>query len=48
LRLSLLERIGRYRAEVDALNASRGLTGDEIDAWIEKAEAILIAAVGQP
>jgi hypothetical protein len=44
----LLEAIGRYRAEIAAANASHGLTDEELDAWIDRPDAILMEAVGLP
>jgi hypothetical protein len=44
----LLEAIGRYQAEIAAVNASHGLTDDELDAWVDRADAILMEAVGLP
>ena len=44
----LLKVIGRYRAEIAAANASHGLTDEELDAWIDRADAILMEAVGLP
>jgi hypothetical protein len=44
----LLEVIGRYRAEIAAANATHGLTDEELDAWIDRADAILMEAVGLP
>ena len=40
--------ISRYRAEIAALNATRGLSDEELDARIDRADAILIEAVGLP
>jgi hypothetical protein len=44
----LTELIRRYRAEIDTLNATRGLGDEELDAWIDRADAILIEAVNKP
>jgi hypothetical protein len=44
----LLEAIGRYRGEVTAINASSGLDDEEIDAWMDRADAFLIEAVAMP
>ena len=37
----LLELIRLYRAEIDAINASHGLTDEELDAWVNRADLIL-------
>ena len=44
----LLELIRRYRTEIAAANATHGLTDEELDAWIDRADAILMEAVGLP
>jgi hypothetical protein len=44
----LEKAIARYRMEVDALNSSKNLTDEEIDAGIDKADAILVKAVKLP
>jgi hypothetical protein len=44
----LLATIRRYRAEINAVNASHGLTDEVIDACIDRADAILVEAVGPP
>jgi hypothetical protein len=44
----LLALIRRYKAEVAAINASRDLSDEELDAWIDRADAILAEAVGLP
>ena len=44
----LLRVISRYRAEIAALNASHGLTDEEIDAGVDRADLILTEAVGLP
>jgi len=45
----LLAVIGRYKAEVDAINASHeDLSDEEIDAWVNRADAILTEAAGLP
>ena len=43
-----LATIRRYRAEINAVNASHGLTDEAIDACIDRADAILVEAVGLP
>jgi len=35
----LLRVISRYRAEIASLDASHGLTDEEIDAWVDRADA---------
>ena len=44
----LLEAIDRYRAEIATANATHGLTDEELDAWIDRADAILMEAVNLP
>jgi len=44
----LLAAIRRYKSEVAAINASHGLTDEELDAWVDRAEAILIEAASLP
>jgi hypothetical protein len=44
----LLATIRRYRAEINAVNASHGLSDEELDACIDRADAILVEAVGLP
>jgi hypothetical protein len=44
----LLALIRRYKAEVAAINASRDLSDEEIDAWTDRADGILAEAVGLP
>jgi hypothetical protein len=44
----LPDLLGRYRAEIAAINASSGLDDDDLDAWVDKADAILVEAVALP
>jgi hypothetical protein len=44
----LRELIRGYKAEVAAINASGELSDEELDAWMDRADAILIEAVGLP
>jgi hypothetical protein len=44
----LLDLIRRYNAELAALNAARDIEDEEVDAWMDRADAILIEAVGLP
>ena len=44
----LLTVIRRYRAEIDAVNASHGLSDEEVNAWVDWADAILIETIGLP
>jgi len=44
----LLKVIGRYRAEIAAVNASHGLSDEELDAWVDRADLNLSEAVGLP
>jgi hypothetical protein len=44
----LLAVIRRYESELAALNASRGLTDEELDAWVDRTDAILVEAAGLP
>ena len=44
----LLRVISRYRAEIASLDASHGLTDEEIDAWVDRADAILTEVAGLP
>jgi hypothetical protein len=44
----LLKVIGRYRAEIAAVNASHGLSDEELDAWVHRADAILMEADSLP
>jgi len=44
----LLKVIGRYRAEIAAASATHGLSDEELDAWIDRADAILMEAVDLP
>ena len=44
----LLTVIRRYKSEVDAINASGNLSDEEVDAWVDKADAILTEAAGLP
>jgi hypothetical protein len=44
----LLDAIGRYRAEIAAINAARDLEDEELDAWVDRADAILMEATDLP
>ena len=44
----LLSVISRYRVEIAAVNASRGLSDEELDAWVDRADALLVEAIGLP
>jgi hypothetical protein len=44
----LLTLIRCYRAEIAAINSSGDLSDEEIDAWVDRADAILTEAVGLP
>ena len=44
----LLTVIRRYKSEVAAINASGDLSDEEIDAWMDRADAILAEAVSLP
>jgi hypothetical protein len=44
----LLEIVSRYRAEIAAINASHDLTDEELDEWVDKADAMLLEAYGLP
>ena len=44
----LLKVICRYRAEIAAVNASHGLSDEELDAWVDRADAILMEAASLP
>jgi hypothetical protein len=45
---ALLEAIHRYRAEINAANSSHGLSDEDLDDWIDRADAILEEAVSLP
>src|ERR1700675_2026921 len=44
----LLAAIRRYKSEVAAINASHDLTDEELDAWVDRADAMLPEAGGLP
>jgi hypothetical protein len=44
----ILAVIRRYRAEIAAINASGDLSDEELDAWIDRTDAILAEATGLP
>jgi hypothetical protein len=44
----LLDGVERYLTEMVALNASRGLSDKQLDAWIDRADEILASALEHP
>jgi hypothetical protein len=44
----LLAVIRSYKSEITAINASGDLSDDELDAWVDRADAILMEAAGLP
>ena len=44
----LLRVISRYRAEIAAVNASHGLSDEDVDAWVDRADAIFMEVFGLP
>ncbi len=44
----LLAVIRRYESELVAINTSGDLSDEELDAWIDRADAILVEAAGLP
>ena len=44
----LVGLINRYRAEIDVLNATRGISDDDLDAGVDRADEIIAEAVELP
>jgi hypothetical protein len=44
----LLAVIRSYKSEIAAINASSDLSDEELDAWVDRADAILMEAAGLP
>ena len=44
----LLAVIRRYESELAAINASVDLSDEELDAWVDRTDAILVEAAGLP
>jgi hypothetical protein len=40
--------IRSYKSEIAAINASSDLSDEELDAWVDRADAILMEAAGLP
>jgi hypothetical protein len=40
--------IRRYKSEIAAINASGDLSDEELDAWVDRTDAILAEAAGLP